>query len=183
MKIFVLTYFIFFLFNCLSISFPQSDTSLNDNHFEKLSRLRLSVGYVDLFGDDDDFGLSFFNLSFRSSGFDRSSSKFMVKLAFEVGINALIISHKHVDDVDLYFLPYAKFGPDIRLYNNLFIAFSAGLAFATYGGNFAPVPFLGLNGFYLFELNEKFSLELESGIHTSLGWPLFFYVTVGISLI
>jgi hypothetical protein len=183
MKIFLPTYFLFFLSNCLSTSSPQSDTTLEGNHFEKLSRLRLSVGYVDLFGDEDDFADPFFNLSFRSSGFDRSSSKFMVKLAFEVGINALIISHEYVDNVDLYFLPYAKFGPDIRLYNNLFIAGSAGLAFATYEGNFAPVPFLGLNGFYLIELNEKFSLELESGIHTTLGWPLLFYVTVGISLI
>lgn len=183
MKIFLLTYFLFFLFNCLSTSYPQSDTTLEGNHFEKLSRLRLSVGYVDLFGDEDDFAYPFFNLSFRSSGFDRSSSKFMVKLAFEVGINALIISHKNVDYVDVYFLPYAKFGPDIRLYNNLFIAGSAGLAFATYEGNFAPAPFLGLNGFYLLELNEKFSLELESGIHTTFGWPLLFYVTIGISLI
>ena len=183
MKIFLLPFFLFFLFNCLSTSSPQSDTTLKGNHFENLSRLRLSVGYVDLFGDDDDFGYSFFNLSFRSSGFDRSSSKIMIKLAFEFGINSLIITYKNVDDFDLYFLPYAKFGPDIRLYNNLFIACSAGLAFATYEGNFAPVPFLGLNGFYLLELNKTFSLELESGIHTTLGWPLLFYVTVGISLI
>jgi hypothetical protein len=59
----------------------------------------------------------------------------------------------------------------------------AGLAFATYDLNFAPAPFMGLNGFYMFELNEKFSVELESGIHTTFGWPLLFYVTVGISLI
>lgn len=183
MKIFLSTYFLFFIFNCLSTSSPQSDTTLEGNHFEKLSRLRLSVGYVDLFGDEDDFAYPFFNLSFRSSGFDRSSSKFMVKLAFEVGINALIISYENDDDINVYFLPYAKFGPDIRLYNNLFIAGSAGLAFATYEGNFAPSPFLGLNGFYLFELNEKFSLELESGVHTTFGWPLLFYITVGISLI
>lgn len=183
MKIILLVNFLFFLFNCLSISYPQLDTTLEENHPEKLSRLRLSVGYVDLLGDEDEFAFPFFNLSFRSSGFDRTSSKFMVKLAFELGINTLIIFYENNDDMDVYFLPYAKFGPDIRLYNNLFIAGSAGLAFATYEGNFAPVPFLGLNGFYLVELNEKFSLELESGIHTSFGWPVLFYVTVGISLI
>lgn len=182
MKIILLVNLLFFLFNCLTTSFPQSDTTIEENHSEKLSRLRLSVGYVDLLGDEDEFAFPFFNLSFRSSGFDRSSSKFMVKLAFELGINTLIIFYENNDDLDVYFLPYAKFGPDIRLYNNLFIAGSAGLAFATYEGNFAPVPFLGLNGFYLVELNEKFSLELESGIHTSFGWPVLFYVTVGISL-
>ena len=179
---------LFFIINSFSISFPQSNSDLDDNALEKLSRFRLSFGYVYLLAEDDNFSFRhpFFNLSFRSSSFDRSSSDFKVKIAFEAGINGLIIANKDFNDANnfsFYFLPYAKFGPDIRLYKNLFLAGSAGLALASYESNFAPLPFIGLNGFYLYELNDSFSLELESGIHTSLGLPVFFYVTIGISLI
>lgn len=174
--------------NSISISFPQSNTDLDDNNFEKLSRFRLSFGYVSLLAEDDNFSFRhpFFNLSFRSSNFDRSSSDFKVRIAFETGVNGLVIADKDFNDVNnfsFYFLPYAKFGPDVRLDKNLFLAGSAGLALASYERNFAPLPFIGLNGFYLYELNDSFSLELESGMHTTFGLPIFFYVTIGISLI
>jgi len=167
----------------LSPSLCQSDSDSILSNQEKLSRFRLSVGYIDLLSEYSDLSYPFINLNFRSSGFNRSSYKIEVELAFEIGINALIIIYKNSDDFNLYFLPYAKFGPEIRLYKNLFIAGCAGLALATYDLNFAPAPFMGLNGFYLFELNNDLSLELESGIHTTFRWPLLFYVTIGISLI
>ncbi|MBE7477074.1 MAG: hypothetical protein HS131_10135 [Ignavibacteriales bacterium] len=167
----------------MSITFAQENTCIEKDSYQRLSRFRLSLGYVDLLSNYDEFRYPFINLSYRSSGFDRSSYNVKVDLAFELGINTLIITYKHSDDYNVYFLPYAKFGPEIRLYRNLFIAGCAGLALATYDLNFAPAPFLGLNGFYLFELNNKLSLELESGIHTTFGWPLLFYITIGISVI
>ena len=180
--------FVFFVISSSTIALPQSNSDLDSSNFVKLSRFRLSIGYVNLFEEDDDISFKhpFFNLSFRSSSFDRSSSKFKVKLAFEPGINGILIADKDFGNqlnYSFYFLPYAKFGPDIRLDKNLFLAGSVGLALASYESNFAPLPFIGLNGFYLYELNQKFSIELESGIHTSIGLPVFLYVTIGISLI
>jgi len=180
--------FVFLIISSSTFSLPQSNSDLDSSSFTKLSRFRLSVGYVNLFEEDNDISFKhpFFNLSFRSSSFDRSSSMFKVKLAFETGINGILIADKYFGNrlnYNFYFLPYAKFGPDIRLDKILFLAGCAGLALASYESNFAPLPFIGLNGFYLYELNHKFSIELETGIHTSIGLPVFFYVTIGISLI
>jgi hypothetical protein len=188
MKNIIYLLFIFFIISGLTVSSPQSNSDLDSSNFVKLSRFRLSVGYVNLLSEDNNYTFRhpFFNLSFRASGFDRSSSKFKIKIAFELGINGLIIANKdfyNSNNFSFYFLPYAKFGPDIRLDKNIFLAGSVGLALATYENNFAPLPFIGLNGFYLYELNRKFSIELESGIHTSFGLPLLLYITVGVSLI
>jgi hypothetical protein len=190
MKINIFILVSFFFISSLTIAFPQSNSDLDSSNFVKLSRFRLSFGYVNLLSEDNNYTFrhSFLNLSFRSSGFDRSSSEFKIKIAFELGINGLIIANNdfyNSNNFSFYFypLPYAKFGPDIRLDKNIFLAGSVGLALATYESNFVPLPFIGLNGFYLYELNRKFSIELESGIHTSYGLPLFLYITVGISLI
>ena len=188
MKNYVFLLFSFFIISSLTIALSQSNTDLDSSNFVKLSRFRLSAGYVNLLSEDNNYAFRhpFFNLSFRSSGFDRSSSNIKVKIAFEPGISGLIISNKDFyngNNFSFYFLPYAKFGPEIRLHKNIFLAGSVGLALATYGSNFAPLPFIGLNGFYLYELNNMFSIELESGIHTSLGLQPLLYVTIGISLI
>ncbi|HEX7358815.1 MAG TPA: hypothetical protein VF270_13970 [Ignavibacteriaceae bacterium] len=188
MKINIFLLFVFFVISSLKIALPQSNADLDSTNFVKLSRFRLSFGYVNLLSEDNNYTFRhpFFNLSFRSSSFDRSSSNFKVKIAFEPGINGLIIANKdfyNSNNFSFYFLPYAKFGPDIRLDKNIFLAGSVGVALATYETNFAPLPFIGVNGFYLYELNQKFSIELESGVHTSFGLPLLLYITIGISLI
>jgi len=176
------------LFIFIDYSSAQSSLNLEETSMEKLSRFRLSIGYVKLLQEDDDvsFKHPFFNLSYRSSSFDRSSSEFKIKLAFEPGINGLLIANNDFNNksnYSFYFLPYAKFGPDARLDKNLFLSASLGLALASYESNFAPLPFIGLNGFYLYQLDNNFSIEVEGGVHTSIGLPLFAYVTVGIALI
>ncbi|MCZ7613586.1 MAG: hypothetical protein M5T52_08620 [Ignavibacteriaceae bacterium] len=95
----------------MSITFAQENTCIEKDSYQRLSRFRLSLGYVDLLSNYDEFRYPFINLSYRSSGFDRSSYNVKVDLAFELGINTLIITYKHSDDYNVYFLPYAKFGP------------------------------------------------------------------------
>jgi hypothetical protein len=182
------TIIIFCLLNTFSVSFSQLNSGLEENKLIKLSRYRLSFGYVNLLSEDDNFIFRhpFFNISFRSSGFDRSSSDIKVKIAFEPGINGLIIAGRDFNNsqsYSLYFVPYLKFGPEIRLYKDLFFAGSVGLAFVSYERNFAPLPFIGFNGFYLYELSNRISVEVESGFHTTMGLPILLYITIGISLI
>ena len=66
----VLFSILFFLENKPVLS--QDQTELND----RLSRYRFSLGVIDLLIKDSDFKFNhtFFNGSFRSSGFDKSSS-------------------------------------------------------------------------------------------------------------
>lgn len=182
------TYFIvlfsilFFLENKPVLS--QDQTELND----RLSRYRFSLGVIDLLIKDSDFKFNhtFFNWSFRSSGFDKSSSSIKVKFAFEPGLNGLILSKKTLNDgtdFSLYFVPYAKFGPEIRLSKNFFLGASAGLIAIVYD-RFIPLPFFGINNFYLIPLNESLNIEIESGFHSTFSpekLPLLFYFSAGIS--
>jgi len=163
---------------------PQSNESINP-----LSRYRISFGYVNLLLEDSDFEFHhpFFNWSFRSSGFDKASSSLSIEFAFEPGINGLIVSKKIFSggtDFSLFFIPYAKFGPEMRLGKNIFLGISLGLILASYETSFFPFPFFGVNGFYLVELNESLNIEIESGFHSTFSpekLPLLFYITAGIS--
>jgi hypothetical protein len=177
---------------CFMISFTQTVAQIKDDqiHYnsERLSRFRLSLGYVNLLYDDSNFEFRhfFLNLSFRSSGFNRNSDAFKIKFAFEPGVNGLIISNDYANDFNLYLTPYAKFGPEIKMGQNLFLGASLGLVLVTFESRFFPLPFLGMNGFYLFELNENFSVELESGFHTTFSpdkLPYLVYISAGISII
>ncbi len=177
------------------ISFNVVISQTNNNHVNdnstRLSRFRLSFGYVSLLLEDNnsEFRHLFFNLSFRSSGFDKTSPSFKIKFAFEPGINGLVIAQKKFNNESnfyLYFVPYAKFGPEIKLSKNLFFGSSLGIVLAFYESSFFPLPFFGLNGYYLFELNKKFSIEIESGFHTTFSpnkLPYLVYFTIGLSLI
>jgi hypothetical protein len=86
---------------------------------------------------------------------------------------------------DLYLLPYAKFGPEIRLSKNIFLGGSLGLVLVSYETSFFPFPFAGLNSFYLIELNKNLFIELEGGFHTTFSpgrLPYLVYFTAGLSL-
>jgi hypothetical protein len=138
--------------------------------------------------DNYEFDHFFFNLSFRSSAFEVDSSSVKVGFSFEPGVNGLIIAEK-VDNnklfFDLYFVPYAKFGPEIRLDKNIFLGGSLGLVLVSYESSFFPFPFVGLNSFYLFGLNENLFIELEGGFHTTFSpgrLPYLVYFTAGLSL-
>ena len=163
-----------------------NDGQINENS-NQLSRFRLSLGHVSFLSRDDTFEFRhfFFNLSFRSSGFSRTTDSFNIGWAFEPGVNGLIVSQRYTSRVNLYFTPYAKFGPEIKLSRDLFLGASLGLVLATYESGFYPLPFFGVNGFYLVELTEHASIELESGFHSTFSpteLPLLFYFTVGVSL-
>jgi hypothetical protein len=167
--------------------FSQSnDEALNENA-DLLSRYRLSAGYVSLLLDESifDFHYPFFNFSYRSSGFTKTSSQFQIRFAFEPGVNGLILSNvDYGTDFTLYFVPYAKYGPEMKLGENLFLGGSFGVIIITYV-KFSPVPFFGLNNFYLIPLSEKFNLEIEGGFHTTFSpdkLPLLFYITAGITV-
>lgn len=177
---------------CFIISFGKTMSQVKTDrlHYdsERLSRFRLSLGYVNLIEDDSNFEFShyFFNLSFRSSGFSKNSDALTVKFAFEPGVNGLIISNDYSHDCNLYFTPYAKFGPEIKLGQDLFLGVSLGIVLVTYESSFFPLPFLGMNGFYLIELNNNLSVELESGFHTTFSpenLPFLVYISAGISFI
>lgn len=188
MKQFWFTFFLFSVFNPTSFSLAEANFNNGDYQDKKLSRSRLTIGYARLLEEDDGFKFKhpFFNLSYRSSSFNRSSSDLKIKFAFETGVNGLLIvrnASPNKLDYSIYFLPYAKFGPEMRLNKNLFLSTSIGLALVSYETSFAPLPFIGINGFYLYEFNETILIELESGFHTSIRLPLFAYATIGISLL
>jgi len=46
---------LFFIVSSFNISFPQLNIHLDDNDLEKLSRFRISFGYVNLLAEDDNF--------------------------------------------------------------------------------------------------------------------------------
>ena len=189
LKYFSLLFVLIILSSDIGIS--QTDNIRVTNNSVRLSRFRLSAGYVSLLSVDEDFEFRhlFFNLSFRSSGFDKSSSPFKIKLAFEPGINGLIISEKDYNEeqqFSIYFIPYAKFGPEMRLTKNLFLGGSLGFGLASFESAFALFPFFGLNGFYLFDLNDNLSIEFETGFHSTFSSnnvPYLIYFTIGLSLI
>lgn len=170
---------------------PQTDSTISDNNLNRLSRYRLSVGAVNLLIEDNDFEFRhfFFNVSFRSSGFNKASSSFKIKFAFEPGVNGLIIAQKTYNNdmsYELYFVPYAKFGPEARIVKNLHLGLSLGLVLASYESEFFPIPFTGANCYYLLEIKKDFYLEFETGFHTIFSpgkLPYFVYLTVGASII
>ena len=172
-------------------TFSQTDTINNTPDVERLSRYRLSLGGVNLLVEDDNYEFRhfFFNVSFRSSGFSKESSSFKIKFAFEPGINGLIIAQRSINnetEYDLFFVPYAKFGPEARIVKNLQLGISLGIIVASYQSTFGLLPFGGVNCYYLLEIKKNLYLEFETGFHTTYSpgdLPYFLYLTVGISLL
>lgn len=152
-----------------------------------LSRIKIGIGIVQNLSKEKDFELNlpFLNISYRSSGFDKFSSTFKLKAAYEMGISGLIISDNREFITTLYPLPFAKFGPELRLYRNTFIAANIGLAYLFLGTG-DIIPFIGINGFYLFRLGDNTCVELETGFHiphkSVSKVSNLTYITIGISL-
>ncbi len=186
----LLKIFIIFLFSISYLS-PQTKNTKSNEEINRLSRYRLSFGGVTLISEDInyDFQHFFFNLSFRSSGFNRYSSSFKIKLAFELGVNGLIVARENFSkglDHKVHFVPYTKFGPEARIIKNLHLGVSLGLVFASYTTSYNPLPFAGLNCFYLFEVSNHLYLEFETGFHFTFSpgtFPYLVYLTAGISVL
>jgi hypothetical protein len=171
--------------------FPQTDSVITNDNNDRLSRYRLSLGTVNLLMADDNYEFRhfFFNVSFRSSGFNKDLSSFKIKFAFEPGVNGLIVAQKNANNemtYDLFLVPYAKFGPEANIVKNLHLGLSLGLVLGSYKSTFFPLPFAGINCFYLLEIKNNLYLEFETGFHTSFSrgtLPYLVYLTVGISII
>ena len=173
-------------------TFSQIDTVTYTPDVERLSRYRLSLGYVTLLSENSSFEFRqfFFNANYRYSGFRKAfSSSFEIKFALEPGLNGLFIAERKsgsIMDFDLFFVPYAKFGPEARMDQNLLLGVSLGLSFPFNENGIFIAPFAGVNSYYLLDIGNNLHLEFETGFHTTYSpgdLPYFVYITVGISLI
>jgi hypothetical protein len=176
-----------FLILFIGCIFSQSFSQDYQDQSVLLSRYKIGVGIVKNLSDENDFKIDrpFMNVSYRTSGFDKYSSSTRLKGAFEAGVSGLFLTDEKEELYALYPLPYAKVGPELRLYRNTFLAANAGLAFIYFLGSWSVIPFAGLNGFYLIRLSNKICIELETGFHipaASLDHIIYLtYFTVGIS--
>ena len=166
----------------------QTDLYSAGKERERLSRYRLAIGYCRIVPEESgfDFKHYFLNLSYRTSGFSASSHSISVSGFLEGGVNALIMSEIDHNGFGTYFTPYGKLGPEINLTGNTFLSGSIGLVLITYGYYFGPVPFVGINAFYLLKLNNDLFLEIETGFHTTFPnvdkLPYLMYLNLGLSL-
>lgn len=176
--------YLFFFFNKILLAQFDSLTYISSEN--SFARHRIFFGYADLlphYQDDENRAL-FFNYSYRTSPFNRSTEKVQMKFSFERGLNIVFQTQwekKWKSTVLL--IPYIKFGPEIYLGNNIFLSGNVGLA-ATLIYGIVALPFAGFNAFCLIDLSENTSVEFESGFHTFYGpekAPFLFYFNVGIS--
>ena len=176
--------FLIFFIGC---TFIQAFSQDYQDQSILLSRLKIGVGIVTNLSTENNFKINrpFINISYRTSGFDKFSSSVKLKGALEAGVNGLFLTDEKEGVYALYPLPYAKVGPELRLYRNTFLAANAGLAFIYFLGSLGVVPFAGLNGFYLIRLSNKICIEFETGFHIpapSLNHVIYLtYFTIGIS--
>ena len=171
------------------ILLAQLDSLTQTPSENTFSRNRIILGYVELLSHypEDENKAFFLNCSYRSSSLNKASKLFKMDFALETGLNFAFQSQfdRKWKSTNII-IPYGKFGPEIYLGKNILFAGSAGLATILAEGPFYayPVPFAGLNSFYLIDLSRNFSIELECGFHTFLGPdnpPFWGYLNVGIS--
>ncbi len=181
-------FYSFFFIN--KILLAQLDSLTYESPENTFARHRIFIGFADLlphYQDDENRAL-FFNYSYRTSPFNKANGKIQVKSSFERGLNIVFQTQweKKWESIGLI-IPYIKFGPEIYFGKNIFLSGNVGLALALIYGFYVPIvplPFAGLNAFYLIDLSEDTSLEFESGFHTFVGpekAPFLFYFNVGIS--
>ncbi len=151
----------------------------------KLSRATVSVGYVihSPSKTNDNFQAVFLNIHGRISEFNQFTKPLKIGLFFEPGVNMLLPVPVKGEVFSLP-MPYFKGGPEIKINNELYASLSVGFNLFLYGRQFFPLPFNGINIFYLTNISEKNFIELESGVHTLLPFTsdLLFYINVGFSI-
>jgi hypothetical protein len=162
--------------NILPFCIAQSVVDETDNQSEHLSRFRLISGC----SISKDGASPFLNFNFHYSGFERNSKNFQINFSFEPGFNWLF------SDSRSYFQPYIKLAPEFGFNNNIFLNINVGAAYYSYSEGQTVVPFYGFSGNYLFHLNNSFSIELESGVNSTLLTYkpyTFFYFAIAVALI
>jgi hypothetical protein len=161
---------IFIIFYSINITPQVILDAENAEESKTLSRLKLSGGYF--MGEYSEIGRNspFINLNYRATELKKYVKGFEAGLSFEAGVNVI----KGVFPV------YAKAGPEAKITGNLILGLNAGFT----GIFIYPIPFYGLNSFYLFNISDNIYLELESGFHSSFSEkkaPVF-YLSVGLSV-
>jgi hypothetical protein len=142
------------IFFCTSNILSQGDSDSGITGESKtLSRLKLSGGYF--IGRNSEAGEDspFLNFNYYAAELNKSNDQFDFGFAAEAGVY-----------MGSGFFPfYLKAGPEIVIIKNLIAGINIG-----YLGIFVyPVPFYGLNSFYLLELSDSIYLEFESGFHST----------------
>ncbi len=179
---YLMPFFFIIPFNILA----QDLLDIKEQSSSNLSRLKMQMGYVSLIQQkfQPEFRNYFLNLSYRSSGFNESSKPFTINFAFEPGVNFLFADAR--DSYSLWLFPYAKFGPEMKITNNVFFGGSLGLLLLTDFENFAPFPFWGVNSFYQINLSGNLNAEIEAGFHSAFYFDnlsYLTYVSIGISIL
>jgi hypothetical protein len=166
----------------LNIANAQTQESITTQDTIKLSRTTLSSGYALLITQDNNthFNTAFLNVHLRANGFNEFSKIYAVSWSFEPGVNVLVPINKNTLPIPMI---YVKSGPEFKVSNRVYFAISAGLNVLIWDRAGFPLPFCGINIFYLTNFLKRQFLEFETGFHTTIPFTpaLLFYITLGIS--
>ena len=180
MKRLLLTPF-FVIVSFIYVSAQTSEDTVTQDT-TKLSRTTLATGYALLVTKDDKthFNTAFINAHLRANGFDEFTKIYAVSWSLEPGVNILVPINNNTPPIPMI---YVKTGPEFKVSNKLYFAMSAGVNVLIWDRTGFPLPFCGLNIFYLSNIFKKEFLEFETGFHTTIPFSpaLLFYITLGIS--
>ncbi len=152
-----------FFFSSNIFSLETSD-SVTASESKTLSRLKLSGGYFIGKYSEAWEDSPFLNFNYHAAELNKTHDQFDFGFAAEAGVY-----------INNGFFPfYLKAGPEIVIIKNLIAGINIG-----YLGIFVyPVPYYGLNSFYLLELSNSIYMEFESGFHSSFtekNTPVFYF--------
>lgn len=171
----------FVIVSFIYVSAQSSKNSTNQDTI-KLSRTTLAGGYALLVTKDDNshFNTAFMNVHLRVNGFNEFTKIYAVSWSLEPGVNVLVPINDNTPPIPMI---YIKTGPEFKVSNKVYFAMSAGINVLIWGRSGFPLPFCGLNVFYLTNIFKKEFLEFETGFHTTIPFSpaLLFYITFGIS--
>lgn len=169
-------------FYCFSNIYPQIAEPSKQSGKDLLSRFRIINGVSGFtLAKNDSPALYYINVDYRTSSYSDSTNFFSLGFAAEPGIN-VVFSPENIKDV--FILPYAKVGPEISLFKNMYLGANVGfVGFLSEGTLGMVTPVYGVNYFYLINITEKSYIELETGFHSPFQAPksMFFYVAAGFS--
>ena len=178
-RIFLTPLFVVASFVCVNAQ-TSEDATTQDTI--KLSRTTLASGYALLVTKDDKshFNTAFINVHLRANGFNEFTKIYAVGWSLEPGVNVLVPINNNTPPIPMI---YVKTGPEFKVSNKLYFAMSAGVNVLIWDRTGFPLPFCGLNIFYLSNIFKKEFLEFETGFHTTIPFSpaLLFYITLGIS--
>jgi len=171
-----LIFILLLCFNNLVYAQQTKDETSSENY----SRFRLLTGAYDMVGKDPNFRYKnvFMNVNYKTSYFTDKSNPIKVKFSLEPGIYFASISEydgKNVKEYSIHVEPYIRVGPELLLFNNIFINGSTGILAVTHSNGISPMVFVNANASSLIKLTEELNLEIELGVNL----PFIFYGNSG----